>query len=105
MGCLFTYVPRPVTSHQQHGALYVLLLFRLFTRFLSDQLSPIYLTGLRQIFRVVRTMVVGDQSEISFSIPQGTLPWQPILRALSTQFCCRHTVEFLSFGDIRRVAP
>jgi len=24
-------------------------------------------------------MAVDDQSEISFSIPQGTLPWQPIL--------------------------
>ena len=31
---------------------------------------------LRQIFRVGRTMAVNNQSEISFSIPQGMLPWQ-----------------------------
>jgi len=33
---------------------------------------------LRQIIRFDRTMAVVDQPEISFSIPQGTLPWQPI---------------------------
>jgi len=38
----------------------------------------IYRTDLRQIFRVGRTMAVDDQSEVSFSIPQGTLPQQPI---------------------------
>jgi len=37
-----------------------------------------YRTDLRQIFRVGRTIAVDDQSEISFSIPHGTLPWQPI---------------------------
>ena len=39
----------------------------------------VYWTNLRQIFRFVRTIMdVDDQSEISFLIPQGTLPWQPI---------------------------
>jgi len=33
---------------------------------------------LRQTFRFDRTMAVVDQPEISFSIPQGTFPWQPI---------------------------
>jgi len=30
-----------------------------------------------QIFGVGITMAVDDQSEVSFSVPQGTLPWQP----------------------------
>ena len=34
-------------------------------------------SDLRQIFEVGRTMAVDNQSEISFSIPQVTLPWQP----------------------------
>ena len=38
----------------------------------------IYRTEVRQICRVGRTTVVDDQSEISFPIPRGTLPWQPI---------------------------
>jgi len=33
-------------------------------------------TDLCQIFMVGRTMAVDDQSEISFSSLQGTLPWQ-----------------------------
>ena len=33
---------------------------------------------LHQIFRVGRTPAVYDQHEITFSIPQGSLPWQPI---------------------------
>jgi len=36
----------------------------------------VYQTDLCQIFRVGRTMGVDDQSEISFSSLQGTLPWQ-----------------------------
>ena len=35
-----------------------------------------YRTDLRHISRVGRIMVDHDHSEISFSIPQGTLPWQ-----------------------------
>ena len=30
-------------------------------------------------------MAVDNQSEISFSIPQRTLPWQPIFLVLSTE--------------------
>jgi len=39
----------------------------------------IYLTDLRQIFSTGRTMAIDDQSDISSSIPQETLPWQPFL--------------------------
>jgi len=38
-------------------------------------------TDLRQISRVGRTMAVDDKSEISFSIPQGTLSWLPVFLA------------------------
>ena len=30
-------------------------------------------------------MAVDERSEVSFSIPQGSLPWQPILWAKSTR--------------------
>ena len=39
--------------------------------------SEIYRSDLRQIFSVGRTVGIDNQSEISSSIPQGTLPWQP----------------------------
>ena len=39
----------------------------------------IYRTDHRQIFRVGRLIAVDDQSEIGFSIVQGTLPGQPVL--------------------------
>ena len=46
----------------------------------------VHQTNLRQIFRFVRTIMdVDDQSEISFLIPQGSLPWQPNFLALSTE--------------------
>jgi len=38
----------------------------------------IYLTNNRRILRVGRTMAIDGPSEIRFSIPEGTLPWQPI---------------------------
>jgi len=41
----------------------------------------VYETDLLQICRFGRTMAVDDQSEISFLIPQGTLPWQPVFVA------------------------
>jgi len=43
-----------------------------------------YQTDLHPVFRVGRTVAVGEWSEVGFSIPQGTLPWQPILWAKST---------------------
>jgi len=44
---------------------------------LTNYLS-IYQTNLCLNFTVGRTIAVDDQSEISFTIPQGMLPWQPI---------------------------
>ena len=38
----------------------------------------IYSTDLCQISTFGRTMAVDDQSEISFSVPRWTLPWQPV---------------------------
>jgi len=35
-------------------------------------------TDLRQTFRLGRTTAADERSESSFSIPTGTLPWQPI---------------------------
>jgi len=37
----------------------------------------IYQSDLCQIVKLGRTVAVDDQSEISFSIPRGTLQWQP----------------------------
>jgi len=53
----------------------------LFTRFrpIISKYLKFYQTYIRQIFRFGRTVAVDDQSEISFSIPQGTLPWQQVL--------------------------
>jgi len=45
-------------------------------------------------------MAVDEQAEVSFLIPQRTLPWQPILWAyLSTEFSFNRTIEILSCGD------
>jgi len=49
-----------------------------FNDFCQTNYLKIYWTDLRQMLRDGRTMAVGDQSELSFSILQGTLPWQPI---------------------------
>jgi len=32
----------------------------------------------RQVFRLGGNAAVDDHSQISFSIPRGTLPWQPV---------------------------
>ena len=71
-------------AESRHDGLYVLLLLLiyLFLFNFSDSRQTnylkIYCTDLRQIFRVGRTMTVDGQTEMSFSIPQGMLPWQPI---------------------------
>jgi len=68
---------------------HVLLLF-LFISIDSFQINclNIYRADLRQICRVGGTMALDDHYEISFSIPQGTLPWQPIFVGLM------HRIEF-----------
>ena len=44
---------------------------------------------------VGRSMSVGDHSYIRFLIPQGTLPWQPVLSVLSTEL---HSADLLDTG-------
>jgi len=39
----------------------------------------IYSTDLHEICSIGRTLAVDERPEVIFSIPQGTLPWQPIL--------------------------
>jgi len=60
--------------------------------FLAISGRPVISTSTRSIFanffRVGRIMVVNDQSEISFSKPRGTLPWQSIFVDII------HTTEF-----------
>jgi len=43
-------------------------------------------------------MAVDDQSEIHVSIPQETLPRQPILLAVSTHLSFSHTSEFRRYS-------
>jgi len=49
--------------------------------FLKTNFLKIYRTDLRQMFVVGRTVAVDERREISFSIRQNTLPWQPIFSA------------------------
>jgi len=55
-----------------------LLLLLIYFFIYNDSRQSNYLKIYRQIFRVGRTIAVDDRSEISFSITQRTLPWQPI---------------------------
>jgi len=75
--CAF-HLTSPADAQQQHGGLYVLLPFLIFTDSFQTNYLNIYRTDPRQICRVVRTVAVDDQFEISFSIAQGTLLWQSI---------------------------
>jgi len=52
--------------------------YKFYNDFCQTNNLKIYWTDLHQIFKIGRTMAVDDQHEISFSIPQYTLPWQPI---------------------------
>jgi len=60
--------------------------------FQTDYLS-IYRIDLRQICKFGRTMALDDEPENSFSIPQGTWPWQPI-------FGFFHRIEFRSHSVV-----
>ena len=44
-------------------------------------------TDLRRMFRVDSTVTVDGQSEISFLIPEGALPWQPHPHTCLTALC------------------
>jgi len=58
--------------------LYILLPFLIFNDSCQTNYFNIYRTDLCQIFKIGRNIVVDDLSESSFSIPQGTMPWQLI---------------------------
>jgi len=53
-----------------------------FCQHLNIYIGPIF--SLHEICRIGRTLVVDERSNVIFSIPQGTLLWQPILWAKST---------------------
>jgi len=72
------YFTRAAAAQQQLGGPYVLLLFLIFNDFCQTNYPKIYRADLRQMFIVGRTMAVDDQSEISFFIPPGMLPRQPV---------------------------
>ena len=57
---------------------------RVFLRFCQTFSLNIYRTDRHPVCRIGRTVAVHERSEVSFSIPQGTLPWQPVLWAKST---------------------
>jgi len=44
----------------------------------------IYRTDFHEICSIGKSLAVDEQSEVFFSIPQGTLPWQSILWTKST---------------------
>jgi len=70
-------------------------LFNFFDDSYRANYLKIYQTDLCQIFRVGRTVAVDDQSQISFFVPQGTLPWQPFLFILLTFSSCQWLVAQL----------
>jgi len=61
-----------------HGKLFCCCFLFVFNDFYQANYLKVCWTSLQQIFRVARTVAVDDQSEFSFLISQGTLPWQPI---------------------------
>jgi len=67
---------------------YVLLLFSFLNNILVISFKTNYLsicwTDLHEICRIGRNLAVDERPEVSCSISQGTLPWQPILWAKST---------------------
>jgi len=67
----------------------------IFGDFCQTNFYTVYVTDLYEICRDV-----DEQSEVIFSIPQGTLPWQPILWAKSTSNT--HLVVRVTFA---RAAP
>ena len=78
---------RPLSA-AEGGHMFCLSLFLIylfsFHDFWRANYLNIYWTDLHQICRIARTMTVDERPEVSFSFPQGTLPWQPVLREKST---------------------
>jgi len=56
----------------------------IFSDFRQTNYLNIHQTDLHEIYSIGRTMAIDERCEVIFSIPQGTLPRQPILWAKST---------------------
>jgi len=56
----------------------IYLFIFIFSDFCLTNYLNIYWADLRQISRVGRAVAVDERSEVSFSTPLWTLPWQPI---------------------------
>ena len=73
-----TYLVCPAAGQQQHSYTFCCCFLFVFKNDVCQtNYLQIYMADLLQIFRVGRTVTVDDQYEISCSIPQGTLSWQP----------------------------
>ena len=49
-----------------------------FSDFCQTDYLNIYRTDLHEICRIGGTSAVDERSEVTFLIPRGTLPWQPV---------------------------
>jgi len=99
------FISPPALSEAQVSRAYVLLVFfKIFNIYFCDFFQTnylnIYRADLHEICVIGRTLAVDEQTGAIFSIPQGTLPWQPIFWAKSTLF--RHLVVRMTFA---RAAP
>jgi len=74
--------------------------FFIFSDFCQTNYLNIYRIDLPEVCGIDRTMAVDERSEVILPIPQGTLPWQPILWTKSTSF--PHLVVCMTFA---RAAP
>ena len=97
--------PLALREAQARRGLYFAVVLKYFKNILSDFYQTnylnIYRTDLHEICRIGRTLAVMDaRSEVIFSIPQGTLPCQPMLSAESTFI--PHLVVRMTFA---RAAP
>jgi len=74
------YLARPAAESRHGGCVFCFCFFKFLlttpVRLIKCQ-HLVYRNDHRQIFRTGRTVAVCDQSEISFSILQGTLLWRP----------------------------
>ena len=74
-----SYLARPVAERRPAGYMFHSCLLVNFNDFCQTKYLKNYRSDPRQISRVGRTMAVDERSEVSFSIRQGTLPWQSII--------------------------
>ena len=76
---------------------FILFFFLVFNDRLEQTELRTYQTDLHEIFRVGRHVAVDVQSGICFA--QSTLPWQPILGAISAEICDMPSFLGLAFHN------